>query len=60
MRYAARTHFEPREEIGERGLSQTLDWIEENGYEIEYVLPTYYGNGEVAYTIIYKERESND
>lgn len=59
MRKAIRTHFEPITEIGEKGLAQTLDFIENSGGQIEYVLPTYYGHGEVAYTVVYKEREDN-
>ena len=49
-----RTHFEPRDD--EVGLEKIINDI---GYEnVLQIMPTYYGGGEVAYTIIYKEKES--
>jgi len=48
-----RVHYEERAD--EVGLEKTINNI---GYEnILQILPTYYGGGEVAYTIIYKESE---
>ena len=52
-----RCHYDEHEYRNERSLEDTINEI---GYEnILNVLPTYYGCGEVAYTIIYKESEEN-
>ncbi len=49
-----RTHYEAN--VDEAGLETTINNI---GYEnVLQIMPTYYGGGEVAYTIVYKEKES--
>lgn len=47
-----RTHYEKKQD--ELGLEETINNI---GYEnVLEIMPTYYGQGEVAYTIVYKEK----
>ena len=48
-----RTHYEANK--NELGLEETINNI---GYEnVLEIMPTYYGQGEVAYTIVYRVKE---
>lgn len=48
-----RTHYNSR--YDEKGLENTLNDIAIEGNTILFVTSDYYGNGETAYTIVYKE-----